>query len=55
MTRTIPQLFDDAVARAPDKTWLLHEDDAYTYAQARATASSNSWGIVRVTAAHCAV
>src|SRR3954452_12813379 len=36
VTRTVPQLFDDAVANAPDRTWLLHEDEAYTYAQARA-------------------
>jgi carnitine-CoA ligase len=35
MARTIPRLFDEAVARAPGKTWLLHEDEAYTYEQAR--------------------
>jgi crotonobetaine/carnitine-CoA ligase len=36
VTRTIPQLFDDAVSRAPEKTWLLGEDESYTYEQARA-------------------
>jgi crotonobetaine/carnitine-CoA ligase len=34
-TRTIPQLFEDAVARDPGKTWLLHEGERFTYEQAR--------------------
>ena len=34
-TRTIPQLFDDAAAAEPGKTWLLHEDAELTYEQAR--------------------
>jgi carnitine-CoA ligase len=40
VTRTVPQLFDDAVAAAPAKTWLLHEDEAFTYEQARARIGS---------------
>ncbi|HEY1276562.1 MAG TPA: AMP-binding protein [Thermoleophilaceae bacterium] len=35
MARTIPELFDGAVAEVPDKTWLRFEDDEFTYAQAR--------------------
>ena len=32
---TIPELFEAAVADAPDKPWLFFEDDSYTYGQAR--------------------
>jgi crotonobetaine/carnitine-CoA ligase len=35
VTRTIPHLFDAAVADAPDKAWLRFEDETYTFAQAR--------------------
>jgi crotonobetaine/carnitine-CoA ligase len=35
VTRTIPHLFDAAVADAPDKAWLGFEDETYTFAQAR--------------------
>ena len=35
MTRTIPHLFDAAVADAPDKVWLRFEHETYTFAQAR--------------------
>jgi carnitine-CoA ligase len=35
MALTIPALFDAAVADVPDKTWLLYEDEAYSYAEAR--------------------
>jgi crotonobetaine/carnitine-CoA ligase len=35
MPETIPELFDDAVAEAPDKVWLVAGEDAYTYAEAR--------------------
>jgi crotonobetaine/carnitine-CoA ligase len=31
---TIPELLAGAVADAPGATWLLHEDEAFTYAQA---------------------
>ncbi len=34
MIRTIPHLLAGAVAAAPDKLWLLHEDAAFTYAAA---------------------
>jgi crotonobetaine/carnitine-CoA ligase len=33
---TIPELFDGAVARIPDKVWLLHEEESFTYAEAAA-------------------
>ncbi|MGN6378441.1 MAG: AMP-binding protein [Gaiellales bacterium] len=36
MPNTIPQLFEAAVAAEPDKVWLVHEDESYTYACARA-------------------
>jgi crotonobetaine/carnitine-CoA ligase len=36
MALTIPELFEAAVADVPDKTWLLHEDSAFTYAEAHA-------------------
>ena len=32
MALTIPALFDAAVAEVPDKTWLVYEDEAFTYA-----------------------
>src|SRR3954453_18637072 len=35
MALTIPELFEAAVADVPDKPWLLHEDETYTYAEAR--------------------
>ncbi|HEV7459139.1 MAG TPA: AMP-binding protein [Solirubrobacteraceae bacterium] len=35
MALTIPELFEAAAADVPDKPWLLHEDEAFTYAQAR--------------------
>src|SRR5687767_7913178 len=31
---TIPDLFDSAVGKRPDKDWLLWEDERYTYAEA---------------------
>lgn len=33
---TIPELFEVAVERAPDKSWLTFEDDTYTYEEAHA-------------------
>src|SRR4051794_19477439 len=36
MALTIPELFAGAVAEVPDKEWLVHEDETYTYAQANA-------------------
>ena len=33
---TIPELFDRALARDPDKDWLLYEDERFTYAEAAA-------------------
>src|SRR4051794_13122805 len=36
VTRTIPQLFDDAAASVPDRIWLRHEQWTYTYAESRA-------------------
>ena len=35
MPRTIPELFDEAVAAVPGKVWLVAGDEAYTYAEAR--------------------
>ncbi len=35
MADTIPELFEAAVAADPDKTWLVFEDESYSYAQAR--------------------
>jgi carnitine-CoA ligase len=32
---TIPELFEEAVAAEPGRTWLLHEDGDFTYEQAR--------------------
>jgi crotonobetaine/carnitine-CoA ligase len=34
MLRTIPHLFSGAVAAAPERVWLLHEDQRFTYAEA---------------------
>ena len=34
MAETIPELLAEAAADAPDATWLLHSDDAFTYTQA---------------------
>jgi carnitine-CoA ligase len=34
MIRTIPHLFANTVAAAPDKPWLHHEDATFTYAEA---------------------
>jgi crotonobetaine/carnitine-CoA ligase len=34
MALTIPELFGGAVAEVPDKEWLVHEDETFTYAQA---------------------
>jgi carnitine-CoA ligase len=36
MPQTIPELFDGAVAAAPDKVWLVAGDESFTYAEARA-------------------
>jgi crotonobetaine/carnitine-CoA ligase len=36
MPQTIPELFDEAVAVAPDKVWLVAGDESFTYAEARA-------------------
>jgi carnitine-CoA ligase len=36
MALTIPELFGGAVAEVPDKEWLVHEDERFTYAQAYA-------------------
>jgi crotonobetaine/carnitine-CoA ligase len=36
MPDTIPALFEAAVAAVPDKTWLLHGDASFTYAEAHA-------------------
>jgi carnitine-CoA ligase len=49
---TIPKLFDAAVAEAPHKTWLRHEDDEFTYAEARerigrAAAALSGRGVAR--------
>ena len=35
MARTIPHLLESAVAAAPERTWLVHEDEAFTFADAR--------------------
>ncbi len=35
VTGTIPELFEAAAAEAGDRVWLRHEDEQYTYAQAR--------------------
>ena len=35
MALTIPELFEAAVADVPDKAWLLHAEQTFTYAQAR--------------------
>jgi carnitine-CoA ligase len=35
MPRTIPELFDEAVAADPDKVWLVAGDESFTYAEAR--------------------
>jgi len=52
MTLTIPGLFEAAAAAVPDKVWLLHEDEEYTYEQAservgRATAALAERGVGR--------
>jgi crotonobetaine/carnitine-CoA ligase len=36
MPQTIPELFDEAVAAAPEKVWLVAGDESFTYAEARA-------------------
>jgi len=36
MADTIPELFEGAVADAPDREWLRYEDQVFTYARARA-------------------
>jgi crotonobetaine/carnitine-CoA ligase len=36
MAETIPELFEAAVEEAADRVWLRYEDEAFTYAQARA-------------------
>ncbi|MDX6673992.1 MAG: carnitine-CoA ligase [Solirubrobacteraceae bacterium] len=35
MALTIPELFEAAAAEVPEKAWLIYEDEAFTYAQAR--------------------
>jgi carnitine-CoA ligase len=35
MPQTIPELFEEAVASAPDKVWLVAGDESFTYAEAR--------------------
>ncbi len=35
MPQTIPELFDEAVAAAPDKVWLVAGEESFTYAEAR--------------------
>jgi crotonobetaine/carnitine-CoA ligase len=45
--RTIPQLFEEAVAAVPDKQWLLFEDEAYTYAQARERIAAAAAGLAQ--------
>jgi crotonobetaine/carnitine-CoA ligase len=35
MPQTIPELFEEAVAAAPDKVWLVAGDESFTYAEAR--------------------
>src|SRR5207237_255623 len=52
MPRTIPALFDGAVHAAGDRTWLHHEDRAYTFGAAAARIAGAAWvlrdhGVVR--------
>ena len=52
MPRTIPELFDEAVAAVPGKVWLVAGSESYTYAEARdrigrAAAALQGRGIVR--------
>ena len=42
---TIPELFEAAVADAPDKPWLFFEDDSYTYEQARERIAAAAAGL----------
>ena len=44
-SRTIPELFEAAVAEVPDKVWLLGEDEAFTYADARRRIASAAAGL----------
>ncbi|HET8822155.1 MAG TPA: AMP-binding protein [Thermoleophilaceae bacterium] len=45
--RTIPELFEETLAAVPDKTWLLFEDDAYTYAEAHGRIAAVAAGLRR--------
>jgi carnitine-CoA ligase len=45
--RTIPRLFEEAVAAGPDRPWLLFEDELHTYAQARERIASAAAGLRR--------
>jgi carnitine-CoA ligase len=45
MPETIPELFDEAVAEAPDKVWLVTGGDAFTYAQARERVGRSAAGL----------
>jgi carnitine-CoA ligase len=52
MTRTIPRLLRRAVERSPDATWLLFEDESWTFAQAldrieRAATGLRAAGVAR--------
>lgn len=43
--RTIPELFEDAVAAVPDRDWLLFEEDVFTYARARERIAAAATGL----------
>jgi crotonobetaine/carnitine-CoA ligase len=45
MERTIPNLFDAAVEAAGSKTWLLHEDRRFTYAEAARRVRAGAAGL----------
>jgi crotonobetaine/carnitine-CoA ligase len=42
---TIPRLFEAAVEAVPEKTWLVHEDAAYTYEEAHRRIASAATGL----------
>ncbi len=44
-TGTIPELFDAAVARDPQKVWLFHDDEQYSYAEAAARIGTVAAGL----------
>lgn len=51
MTRTIPELLADTARSGPDRTWLLHEDESYTFGETADAVAAVAASLARLGAA----